>query len=474
MKIFASSLLKVIILIFTLCLCFINPKNTAYEWICVLTIVDVALCGIMIYRSNMLTIKNPAFWLWIVTVVFSLGQNLTYLFIIDHKALSDTLLYPYKYNASDMNWGSIYTIQAFNVFTIGLFGNPVCVRRKLSNRNSAYTDKKQKINEIALAKSGYYFGVIASVIGLIPQIMYLKVSLVQYFSVGYGDTAVSQLSGLILRLHYLFLPAVFIAYVSKIALKKNTVFDQVVILTQVAAFLLMGDRGTGLAIFVTYIWIKAVTDKNFKFKKYIAPCIIVILSIPLIKYYRILFSHGNVSAFSGALTYIFNNNPIADLLLETGSSQRIIIMTKEKVSAAGVANGRAYLDFFIKMIPSGFGISQNYGTLAKWVLNTTAYQSYGFTIWAEAYLNFGNWGIPFMYIIGLIFRKMLSCQKEPSVFQLMRASVVLYFFADIARRSISEFGYNFLYDIVLPLAIIYAVSTTLKTQIHDSIGDNNE
>ena len=473
MKFLSSGIFKTAVLIFTVCLCFINCENVSFILICFLTLVDVALCVVVIYSSGAISIKNPAFLFWIVTLIFSLGQNLAYLFIIDREALSSSLLYPYKYSAAKMNFGSVYTIQAFNLFTIGLFGRTA--RGKCEPNISQSIARKKSTDETALAKSGYLFGTLAFILGAVPQLMYLKVSLVQYFNGGYGDTAADQLSGLVLRLHYLFLPAVFVKYVSKIKLNKNTLFDQSVILSQVAAFLLMGDRGTGLAVFVTYIWIKAVTDENFKLKKYIIPCVAVILCIPLIKYYRIFFSRGDASAFSGALTYIFNNNPIVDLLLETGSSQRIIIMTAKKVSLEGFAGGRAYLDFFIKMIPSNFGIKQNYGTLAKWVLNTTSHQSYGFTVWAEAYLNFGKWGIPFMYIIGFLFGKMFSCSEKPDVFQLMRVSVILYFFADIARRSISEFGYNFLYDMVIPLIVIYVAADLFKDKkLLYGVGESNE
>jgi len=145
----------------------------------------------------------------------------------------------------------------------------------------------------------------------------------------------------------------------------------------------------------------------------------------------------------------------------------------KKVSVEGYALGTAYLDFFIKMIPSVFGLEQNYGTLAKWILNTNRYQTYGFSIWAEAFLNFGYFGIPFMFIIGKIFNKLMNVNNTKDVLQIIRVSLILYFFADIARRSISEFGYNFLFNIIMPITVVFLISkifikyerSTLKNEI---------
>ena len=67
-----------------------------------------------------------------------------------------------------------------------------------------------------------------------------------------------------------------------------------------------------------------------------------------------------------------------------------------------------------------------------------------------------------MFLIGLAFRLLLNNNGKSRVLSLLRVGITLSFFCDIARRSISEFGYNFLYDIVIPVVVIYLISDFLR------------
>ncbi|MBQ7975714.1 MAG: O-antigen polysaccharide polymerase Wzy, partial [Clostridia bacterium] len=163
-----------------------------------------------------------------------------------------------------------------------------------------------------------------------------------------------------------------------------------------------------------------------------------------------------------AFSEMLASNPLIDMLLELGSTQQIIIMTMRRVATEGFAYGKAYLDFFVKMLPSFVGIQTFYPTLAKWVIGTTAYQTKGFSIWGESYLNFGGWGIPFMFVIGRLFQKLLKVDENSSPLKISLAAVSLSFFADVSRRSISEFGFVFLYDIILPIVAIWVLSEVHK------------
>lgn len=452
-----SFLYKMILVLVTIFLFFVDYNNCSYQLICIFTLTDLFLCGIILWKQGCVTLDNPIFWFWSITVLFSLGQNIAYLFITDTSLVSSTLLVGYKYSISDMCRGSIFTIQALNMMTLGLLWP---LKQELNDFPEV--DLEYKKNERTTALAAYYFGTVVLIMAAIPQILYVRAELLQFFSAGYGLNASEQLSGLVLRLHYLFVPALLSKYVGKVFLNKKTYLETAIILIQVLLFLAMGDRGTGLGLLVTYIWLRASTDKSFKIRKYIIPITLVVLAIPIVKYYRIAYTSNQGGALSSAINYVISNNPIIDILLETGGTQNIIIMTMARTATTGLAYGLAYLDFFIKMIPSFFGVEQNYGTLAKWVIGTTGYQTQGYSIWGEAYLNFGQMGIPFMFLIGLAFRLLLNNNGKSRVLSLLRVGISLSFFCDIARRSISEFGYNFLYDIVIPVVVIYLISDFLR------------
>lgn len=447
---------KLIVVLITVLLFFVTPEYCSYEFICIITIIDISICLLIIYKQGCLKMDNALCWFWIVTVLFSLGQNIAYLFITDPSMVKTELLVGYKYSVSEMCKGSIFTIQALNMMTLGLFW-PI-KSKSIDYRKIECND----ITEKSTAYAAYYIGTILLIISIIPQIMFVRAELIQFFTMGYGETTVGQFSGIVLRLHYLFIPSLFIRYSGKVFLKKKKNLEIFIILLQIIVFLAMGDRGSGLALLVTFIWLRAATDSHFNIKKYIIPILIVILSIPIIKYYRIGFTSNHDAAFSSAVEYALKNNPIIDILLEMGASQNIIIMTMNKTAITGIAYGKAYLDFFIKMLPSFFGIEQKYGTLAKWVIGTTGYQTQGYSIWGEAYLNFGYFGILFMFVIGYIFRFFLKSGGYSKVLSLLKVSITLSFFCDIARRSISEFGYNFLYDIIIPIILVYCMGKFLR------------
>lgn len=452
-----KQLWKCIFIVYTVALFFLSPEKTPYGMSCFLTYVDLFLGIAVFWESDDVRVSNGVFLFWVISFIFSFGQNLAYPMITDFNAVKNELLYRVRYNDEQMAIGTLYTLKAFNFMSLGLMVKGTQLFTVGAGK------EKLRTGEDAIAISAGHVGRILLLLGIIPQAQFIYLHLIQYLTVGYGESAVDQMSGLFLRLHYLFIPALIICFCSNKYRNKRTTLYSLLLLGQVLFFLFMGDRGTGLTILVTYMLMNATFDKSFSVKKYILPSIIIVLLIPIVKYYRIFFTQGGTGAFTEAISYSLKNNPIVDTLLETGGSQKILLLTISKVRQEGFAYGKAYLDFFIKMIPSFFGVETNYGTLAKWVIGTTGYQTQGYSIWGEAYLNFGQFGIFFMFIIGRVFRYLLYTDRDnKNLFQTMRVSVALYFFADVARRSISEFGYNFLYDLILPLAVIYLCASTIQ------------
>ena len=455
---------KSIFVIYTIVLFFLSSEKISYNVICSLTYFNLFFGGAALWENHDVRMSNGAFLFWVITFIFSFGQNLAYPMITDVNSVKNELLYHFRYNDEQMAIGTLYTLRAFNLMSLGLMSKGV-------HFTLGELERKLKTGEYEIAISAGYIGRILMLLGIIPQVQFIYLHLIQYLTMGYGESAVDQMSGLFLRLHYLFIPALIICFCSNRYRNKSTTIYTMLLLIQVVFFLLMGDRGTGLTLLVTFMFMNAAFDKNFSAKKYILPSIIIVFLIPIVKYYRIFFTQGGTGAITEAISYSLKNNPIVDILLETGGSQKILLLTISKVKQAGLAYGKAYLDFFVKMIPSFFGIKTNYGTLAKWVIGTTGYQTQGYSIWGEAYLNFGQFGILFMFFIGGVFRYLLYTDEDNrNLFQTIRVSIALHFFADVARRSISEFGYNFLYDLILPLIVIYlcALSIQKRECSHDT------
>ncbi len=410
------------------------------------------------------SLKNAKFLFLCITICFTVGQNLAYPFIADPNEFGHHLI-ANNYSDFELCKGSIFTLEAFNFFALGLTS---IKHFRFVIKDKPYGYEKD-YSDLSFAWSAYYIGTILLIICAVPQIRYLFLEIRTFLYSGYGQTAIDGLSGIARRLHYLFLPAVCIRYCGKKFLNKRVIVEICIIFLHIAVFLAIGDRGTGLSLFVTLLWLTALFDEKFRVRKYIVPVVIIIIAVPLIKYYRIGFTSGESNSLINLIKYTINNNPITDILVEMGGSQEIIVLTIRKVQSEGFAYGAAYLDFFIKQIPSFLGVNQNYGTLAKWVIGTTAYQTKGFSIWAEAFLNFGILGSIFMYIPGCFFKKLYTTKPPLNVMTVCRTSMTMVFFLDISRRSISEFGYNFLYDFIIPLLAIYLLAKHIrrKRQEHE-------
>ena len=455
---------KLILIFFTALLFFMDPNSVSYKMVCLLTWIDVGLTIWVFCSEEKVSLKNVKFLFLCITICFAMGQNLAYLFIVDPSEFGHHLI-ANNYSDLELCKGSIFTLEAFNFFVLGL--------TRIKHFRFVIKDKfygyEKDYSNLSFAWSAYYIGTILLIICAVPQIRYLFLEIRTFLYSGYGQTAIDGLSGIARRLHYLFLPAVCIRYCGKKFLDKRVIVEICIIFLHIAVFLAIGDRGTGLSLFVTLLWLTALFDEKFKIRKYIVPVIVIIIAVPLIKYYRISFTSGADNSFINLIEYTINKNPITDILIEMGGSQEIIILTMRKVQSEGIAYGVAYLDFFIKQIPSFLGFDQNYGTLAKWVIGTNAYQTKGFSIWAEAFLNFGILGSIFMYIPGCLFKKIYTTEGSLNVMTVCRTSIAMVFFLDISRRSISEFGYNFLYDFIVPLLVIYLLAKHIsrKRQEHE-------
>lgn len=451
---------KFLLLCLTLLLFFIDPYNFSYIDCCILTLIDLGFCLYVIKGEGELCLKSPKCLFWFITVLFSLGQNIAYPFISNDMEFFNELLYGFRRNDGEMCLSSVYTMQALNMFTLGLY---YCKRNSkfekvIEEYNIAYITNRERM----FAISAHYIGIFLLSISFIPELLYVYAEVVLYFTQGYGQTSNAQLSGIVLVLHYLFIPAILMSYCGCHYLSKSKMAHTVILIGLAFIFLLIGDRGSGISLLVSFLWLKLVMDKSFQIRKYVMPLLIIVLAIPIIKYYRISYTSNSENPFFDAVYYIVEHNPIIDILLETGASQNVLIMTMEKVVSSGLAYGSAYINFFIRMLPGFLGIEQEYASLAKWVIGTTEYQTQGFSIWAEAYLNFGDMGIPFMFIIGLMFNFMLRVETSSVVIAAIRISICLAMFSDIARRSIAEYGHNFMYDLVVPIILIHILANYLK------------
>jgi len=121
MKTNVTIIYKIGIILLTLILFFIDANEITYRFISLVTWFDLIICTLYLYKNNSVNINNPVFLFWIITIIFSFGQNIIFPFIIDIYSVKKTLLYSFVFQDYDLCKGTIFTLQAFNLFTLGLF-----------------------------------------------------------------------------------------------------------------------------------------------------------------------------------------------------------------------------------------------------------------------------------------------------------------------------------------------------------------
>lgn len=410
-----------------------------------LVVANIVLCGLLFAVGKIARLNNARFLFWAITTVFSFGQNIAHIFMSEGSLLIDDLIYARGYARPLLLEGLVFTIAAYNLFSIGL---------------AVSTQKVEKVNkETASLQKNKYDGCILLVgrvllaVSFLPQLYYMYKEVQLFLTAGYGYSASSYVPGLVQILHYWFVPGLLMSYVGNANRGKKPIWETAIVLTTAVAYMLIGDRGYALSMLLALLWLRQIFHYGNKRTTYVLFAVLLLL-IPFVKFFRAAFSGGTGMALSDAFAEMFEVNPLLDLLMELGSTQELIFMTIKRVGYEGLAYGTAYLDFLILMLPGFLGIRYFYGNLAQWVLGTTAYQTRGFSIWGEAYLNFGEWGILGMFVIGKAFGMLLGADEKDSPLKIILSATTLYFFADVARRAISNFGFNFLYNIILPVVAV--------------------
>lgn len=418
-----------------------------------LVVADIAMCALLFAVGKAARLNNARFLFWAITTVFSFGQNIAHIFMSDQSPLWGNLIYHQGYSQSMILEGLVFSILAYNFFSVGL---AVCSKKtKTVTEQSTSLEGKNYTASILLVSR------VLLAVSVLPQLYYMYKEIQLFLTKGYGYSASNQVPGFVQILHYWFMPALLMSYVGNAGRDKKPVLETAIILVTAGVYMLIGDRGYALSMLLTLLWLRQTYHYGSKRTTYILFAVLLLL-IPFVKFFRTAFSGGAGGALSEAFTEMFEVNPFMDLLMELGSTQEIIFMTLKRVGNEGLAYGTAYLDFLILMLPGVLGIRFFYGNLAQWVLGTTAYQTRGFSIWGEAYLNFGKWGALGMFFIGKAFGALLGAEEKESPLRIILTATTLYFFADVARRAISNFGYNFLYNIILPIFAVQFIYDFFK------------
>lgn len=436
----------------------------------VLSIISIAffVIQLMLLISILNGLNNPLVYFSIILYLFSSGQTFLLVLNLDfanynvferinnNLIVSDSIIF---YSIS-------YVFFHFGVLTYVFTKDKVRSYNLLNNIN---------FDDDNFLKTLQLTGFILVLIGIVPFLTTLYNNINVFINYGYSgyykmdDVRVSNLFGGFL--YYVYTGVVFLVLSSSRNIKKILIL--LMILFSVIKFLL-GDRGDGIVFalgsYLLYLNFVQLDKEKKKVKNFFTVFILsmfLMTLIPIVSIYR----HGNMTS-SLFINILINENPIISTLQNLGSTLYPLAKTMEIVNNfQDPIYGSSYLTAFLLLIPSIFRVGIisditsnliNYSP-ANWLMETMN-MSYGpgFTPFAEAYLNFGWYGIVFMILYGYFMGKMLMItvsenrKKSVKTNFFTGLNILCFLFFAMSSRGSFNFiiSYYFRY-IIVPILILY-------------------
>ncbi len=295
-------------------------------------------------------------------------------------------------------------IMAFH--TGGLLSMPLALKRMPLNlkREAKLEEKPAMLTAKALRIVGW--GLLA--ISIVPAFWFLRDSLAVVSSYSYmglfradlGPAYVTILSSAIGP------AAIFLLAGSK-SFRFNIALSGIVVLTYSSTLLLVGNRHAPVMLLIAYAWVYHRCIRPIPKVLLLSVGSLILLVVnPVVAVFRIGSGSERFSLNSLLDAFSSIDNPIVASISEMGFSMVTVAYTIDLVPGyRDFDMGVSYLYALFSVIPSLFWAHHPtavHGTLDDWLIYTvdplqsSAGNSYGFSFIAEAYLNFGWLGAPFV------------------------------------------------------------------------------
>ena len=382
-----------------------------------------SLC-IYSYTKNGYSIFSPYIIFLVCLYLFSFGQSFLYAFRISPER--DLIGY------MGITSNQIFRAQVDTLTMLAFFHIGALARQKQSRIVNTISPFKHIIQQKRLKQIGW----LLLVISIVPYYIELIRNAILSILFGYGTLyeqevkiGISNIQSILADYYIPSLLCLFIAY-------KDSKLPKVLIITtflfSIFVILVTGGRSEAvilialLLIFINY-FIKKI-EKRHLFLLFVGGLWFMVL-LSAIAHNR------NESNRTLSLNPVGEENAIVDAIAEMGGTMFCLVKTQEIVPKdENYRFGSSYLLSFTTIIPNmGFWDihpAKKYSDLNEWLTDylNLSYGS-GFSMCAEAYVNFGNLGFLMMFVFGL-FTATFFGKFEPAIKVNNYASIafILIFF----------------------------------------------
>ena len=379
-------------LIFALVTYIFFDSNYLYKILSIIGLLQMLL-SIYLYKKRGNQLFSLIIVYDVVMYLFLFGQCLMWILTENYTGRSIIEIY---------SKSIIIKTQIFTLSSIFLF--------HLASMNVTPKKIKKFDNRIILLESLKVVGYILLVISFIPEIIYnLHIFKAAYLNgyMGIYSNQVSSIFQKILNLREFFLPSVILIIVGDYKNNKAKNLKKFLILIIVIDVMIafyVGSRSDALmqilSIILLFSTLKSNKNSKIAYVKYAVLLFILLIIVNIVRIVRI-DSNKNVNSFVNAISNYSESSLIVDTIGELGGTMSTCIETMLLVpSKYEFRHGTTYIYAFTWILPNY--LTNNLSAQASmnnW-LDTVRYtgSGWGFSTTAEAYINFGYFGI-FMFLI---------------------------------------------------------------------------
>lgn len=379
-------------------------------------------------------IISPYVIFLIVLYIFSLGQALMYpLGITTEYDLSWYL----DITAKELYNAQHYTLYMLSCFHIGALLTKdtrieVSLEKKVLDQTKNHRIRQVGWTLFCISIIPYYSELISDMV----------LSISQGYSSIYGHNVKIGISNILGFISELFVPSIVCLFIAYKESKPVIITISCIIFLNVIVILITGARTNAVILIALYILLFHYSIRPIKKKELILILIGGVCLLSILSSIRLNRDDSSKETF-GSFTQITANGA-ANAIGEMGSSMFCLVKTMEYVPAfEEYRYGRSYLYAFSTLIPNiGFWEihpARKESNLGDWLTDLLSLNyGTGFSMCAEAYINFGKLCWLFMFVFGYVIVKLLGLvdvavkRNDASLFIF---SIVIFWFCLSLPRS---------------------------------------
>lgn len=397
---------------------------------------------------------NPTFLFLLSFYFFQNGQLLLYALGIDFN--------DFYINTLKQHLINVCLFSSISAIIAGYSGI-ICQGLRINNRDKEYAVDKYNKDSLHQAM---WLGFLVTAIVAVPLVL-----IKMYYAIGGGYSAVrifeGQIPSIINFIEYMFMPfsVLYLSYFNQ----ENTKMVKIITIIWLLLTSLCGDRTTGISGLLILFYLNYIKTTPPKKKNNSNIFKIILVSLFLIIFVRVayLFRTQNEISVSSFFDYHF----VSGFISEIGfSCFPLFTMMNTVPYFEPYLKGKGYLQSLIGgLIPSFVDPTGTIKTINSQSRIFESWQTmyfkqysfgFGFSLNAEAYINFGWYGLIAIFIICIIvlsFLKNKNLKIKKDGWELYTTSILLFLWFTLPRRDSYYIWKAISYSIIIVRLYLYVM-----------------